>query len=194
MAKKDFIEWEPYYRDSNVKNMPWYCKNLDKDLRREVKIIKKGKFLDLGTGAGTQAIALSKLGFKVMGTDISKSAIKKAKKLSKKVKFKQDNILKTKIKDKFNYIFDRGCLHVFDPKYWNSYVKNIKKVLEKDGVLFLKTFSIKEKKGPGPYRFSKNDIRRIFKKDFEIKSFKETTFQSTFKKDPKALFIILRKK
>ena len=60
MAKKDFIEWEPYYRDSNVKNMPWYIKNLDKDLKREIKKIKKGKFLDLGTGPGTQAIALSK--------------------------------------------------------------------------------------------------------------------------------------
>ncbi|MBI1662851.1 MAG: class I SAM-dependent methyltransferase [Nitrosopumilus sp.] len=39
--------------------------------------------MDLGTGPGTQALELSKIGFKVTGTDISQSAIEKAKKIIK---------------------------------------------------------------------------------------------------------------
>ena len=56
--------------------MPWYNENLDFDLENELnqRNITKGKFLDLGTGPGTQAIWLAKRGFKVIGSDLSESA------------------------------------------------------------------------------------------------------------------------
>ena len=59
-------------------------KTLDHDLENELKSKNygSGNFLDLGTGPGTQALQLSKFNFKVTGTDISQSAIEKAKKLS----------------------------------------------------------------------------------------------------------------
>ena len=60
--------------------MPWYNENLDSDLEEELyrKKITNGKLLDLGTGPATQAIWLSKLGFKVIGSDLSEAAIKRA--------------------------------------------------------------------------------------------------------------------
>ena len=69
--------------------MPWYEANLDHDVENEItsRSLNSGNFLDLGTGPGTQAIQLSKYGFQVTGTDISNSAIEKAKKLSDKVDF-----------------------------------------------------------------------------------------------------------
>lgn len=44
--------------------MPWYNEKLDADLENEMKLrkITKGRFLDLGTGPGTQAIQLAKMG------------------------------------------------------------------------------------------------------------------------------------
>jgi methylase of polypeptide subunit release factors len=49
--------------------MPWYNEKLDSDLEEELhrRKITNGKFLDLGTGPGTQAIWLAKKGFKVIG-------------------------------------------------------------------------------------------------------------------------------
>ena len=68
-----------------------------------------GNFLDLGTGPGTQAIQLSKYNFEVTGTDISQSAIEKAKKLSHEIYFLVDDILNSKLADKkFDSIFDRA--------------------------------------------------------------------------------------
>jgi len=188
--------WDDLYRNSPVNKLPWYTKELDFDLKKELKKleIRKGSFLDLGTGPGTQAIALSKLGFDVTGTDISRSAINKLKKQKSTVIFFKDDILKTKIKKKFDYILDRGIFHVFEPKLRKTYIKKVKKLLNTNGILFLKCFSIKEKNKEGPYRFSKKQIKNYFNTDFKVKIIKDSVFHSTLDKDPKALFVVMEKK
>ena len=188
--------WDEVYRNSPVNKLPWYTKDLDFDVKWELKKleIKKGSFLDLGTGPGTQAIALSKLGFDVTGTDISRGAIDKLKKQKSTVIFLEDDILKTRLKKKFDYILDRGIFHVFKPKFRKTYVKTVKKLLNNNGILFLKCFSIKEKNKEGPYRFSKKQIKNYFNKDFKVKIIKDSVFHSTLDKDPKALFVVMEKR
>ena len=69
----------------------------------------------MGTGPGTQANHLSSLGFDVIGSDLSQSAIEKAKKLYSEPQFVVDDILNSKFSDdEFDYIFDRGIFHVFE--------------------------------------------------------------------------------
>ena len=103
--------------------------------------LNSGTFLDLGTGPGTQAIQLSKYGFDVTGTDISNSAIEKAKKLSDKVDFLVDDILDSKFSDKK---FDLFLIEVFFMCL--DTVSQIKRILNDNGVLFLKCMSVEEKK------------------------------------------------
>ena len=76
----EFPDWETLYKSQKVETMPWYNQNLDSDLEEELhcRKVTNGKFLDLGTGPATQAIWLSKLGFKVIGSDLSEAAIKRA--------------------------------------------------------------------------------------------------------------------
>jgi len=138
--------WDDVYRNNPVNKLPWYTKDLDFDLKKELKKVNKGSFLDLGTGPGTQAIALSKMGFDVTGTDISASAINRLKKQKTTVVFLKDDLFKTKLKKKFDYILDRGIFHVFKPNSRKTYITKLKKLLNNKGILFLKCFSIKEKK------------------------------------------------
>ena len=56
--KKEFPDWDVYYKQNKVETMPWYEKNLDLDMVEEIEFLEKGEFLDLGTGLGTQAIEL----------------------------------------------------------------------------------------------------------------------------------------
>ena len=192
-----FPDWDSLYKN-DVKTMPWYNEKLDADLENEIKQrkITKGKFLDLGTGPGTQAIQLAKMGFEVTGTDLSENAIQKARKLDDKINFKVDDILNSKLeKNGFDYILDRGCFHVLPTDKWNQYCKKICEILDENGLFFLKCFSIKEKKlDYGPYRFSEQDLRNIFGKDFVIESITDTAFQGILDPLPKALFAVLRKK
>ena len=51
--RKNLPEWDSFYKENNVKEMPWYEKNLDSDLEHQINSMNltKGKFLDLGTGS-----------------------------------------------------------------------------------------------------------------------------------------------
>lgn len=198
--KKEFPDWDTYYKENKVEEMPWYESNLDPDLQHELisRNLSNGKFLDLGTGPGTQAIQLSNLGFVVTGSDLSENAIKKAKKLSKKINFVIDDFLNSKLlKNEFDFILDRGCFHVFDIEQRQAYVSQIKRILRKHGVLFLKCMSSKEKVLPenkGPHKLSKFELKQVFSNDFEVESIKDTVYHGTLNPLPKALFAVLKKK
>jgi hypothetical protein len=59
--------WDERYKDQPVETMPWFYADLDADLAQALDRlgIGSGKALDLGTGPGTQAIALAKRGLDV---------------------------------------------------------------------------------------------------------------------------------
>ncbi len=197
-SNRTFPDWDNLYASkAQVENLPWFSKELDPDLKRELdnRKIRKGRFLDLGAGPATQAIKLSELGFKVTATDISNSAIARARMLSKEIRFVLDDILDSKLPDnQFDYIFDRGCFHTLDPSNRHRYVHKVLSLLINGGLLFLKTFSIKEPMSSGPYRFSIEMIKELFGNDFEILSSKETVFQGTLRVLPQALFTVMMKK
>ena len=198
--KKIFPGWDEYYKETNVEEMPWYEKNLDHDLKNEItlKNFNTGSFLDLGTGPGTQAIQLTKYDFDVTGTDISQNAIDKAKKLSNEVDFLVDDILDSKLSDKkFNFILDRGIFHIFDVSQRPQYVKQIKRILNDDGILFLKCMSVKEKNlsdNDMPHKISKQEILDSFNADFDIQRIDDSEFHGALEFYPKALFAVLKKK
>ncbi len=199
MTVKDKIDdWDSYYKENKIEEMPWYEKDLDPDLKYQINSMNltKGKFLDLGTGPGTQAIQLAKLGFEATGADISNNAIDKAKKLSDDVNFVVDNILESSFPENtFDYILDRGCFHVFEPSLRQSYLNQIKRILKDDGILFLKVMSIEDKslkEEEGPHKFSQQEVLDLFEKDFEVKEIKPTVYYGTLDPLPKALFAVIK--
>jgi SAM-dependent methyltransferase len=202
LTRKGLPDWETLYKTQKVETMPWYNKNFDFDLEKELderKIIDNTNysktFLDLGTGPATQAIWLAKRGFKVIGSDLSDAAINRAREIyanEENVNFIVDDILNSKFKDsEFDYIFDRGCFHVLLPADRQKYISKIKQILKKDGILFLKCFSDKEPRQEGPYKFSAEQIRDLFGESFRIDSIKETVYQGTLDPFPKALFVVM---
>ncbi|MCE9652347.1 MAG: class I SAM-dependent methyltransferase [Nitrosarchaeum sp.] len=195
--KKEFPDWDVFYGQNDVKTMPWYEKNLDLDMVEEIQHLDKGRFLDLGTGPGTQAIELAKKGFIVTGSDVSPSAIKKAKSSTTNVNFVIDDILNSKFeRESFDYILDRGCFHVLSVDERITYLSQIKQILKKNGMIFLKCMSKNEKNLPedkGPHKFDKEEIINYFKSDFEIKKSKDTVYYGTLKPLPKALFFVMKK-
>ena len=198
--EKEFPDWDSYYKENEVEKMPWYEENLDLDIKEEIELkeLKEGKFLDLGTGPGTQAAQLSKIGFYVTGSDLSQSAVDRAKKLYQSPSYIVDDILYSKFPDnEFDFILDRGVFHVFDPEQQPVYLSNIKRILKENGILFLKCMSIEEKNLPGdktPFKYSKDQIKEFFENDFEIESIKDTVYYGTINPLPKSLFVVMRNK
>ncbi len=198
-TRREFPDWEQLYREKETETLPWYHPYLDADLERALAKFNliQGKVLDLGTGPGTQAMALAQRGFSVTATDISATAIEKAKALARQkelgIEFIQDDILNTNLKPAFDFIFDRGCFHALPPERRPDYVGIVYNLLKPGGYLFLKCFSYKETSEEGPYRFSPEEITAIFGTKFNIISIEEGVFRSTLPKDPLSLFCIMQK-
>jgi ubiquinone/menaquinone biosynthesis C-methylase UbiE len=196
---RSFPDWEILYKNQKVESMPWYSKSMDPDLELELDRMdtKKGLFLDLGTGPGTQAIKLFERGFDVTASDLSFSSIHKASDRyntegNNKIKFIVDDVLDSNLSsNEFDFIFDRGCFHVISPEKRSKYTKEVNRILKEGGILFLKCFSEKEPaRDFGPYRFSADMIKEIFENSgFKVQSIKETVYQGTLNPLPKALFI-----
>lgn len=189
-----------HLQENNVEEMPWYEKNLDQDLEEQIKSrnMTGGKFLDIGTGPGTQAIELAKRGFECTGSDIAKNAIIKAQQLSGEVSFITDDILESSFSDNsFDYILDRGCFHTFKSELRKRYLEQINRILKDDGVLFLKTMSVEETRFPAseaPYKFSEKEISNTFGKLFEVLEVKSTAYYGKIDPLPKALFAVIKQK
>ncbi len=193
--------WEEQYREDNVETMPWFCPDLDVDVADAIRrlAITPTTALDLGTGPGTQAIELARLGFTSTGTDISPSAVRKAQQRTKKeslaVDFVCDDVLESRLEGSFGLIMDRGCFHVLEPEQQQDYLISVAKLLAQNGYLLLKTFHKQEKSEEGPpNRFEASDIKKIFSGTFELIESHNSVFESTMDWNPKALFCILKKK
>lgn len=153
--------------------------------------------MDLGTGPGHDAVYLARKGFRVTAIDISPAAIALAMKTARQAKvsveFKVKDILAyNPEKSSATFVNDRGCLHCLMPRDRSPYVELIHRVLVPEGYLLLRTFSDKEQPGPGPYRFSQQELESLFSRRFEFLEFKEGIFEGSAK--PKAYLCFLQKR
>lgn len=190
-------DWEAAYEGGDVEQMPWFFESLDLDVERAIDRlgIRPGRFLDLGTGPGTQAIAMATRGFDVTASDLSKSAVAKAEARAAKngavVRFVADDILDSKLAGPFDLVLDRGCFHVLPPERRPDYVATLARLVPRGGHLFLKTFSSNQPGEQGPYRFTPEMIRSLFTGPFSVRSIDETVYYGTLSPLPIALFSVL---
>jgi 2-polyprenyl-3-methyl-5-hydroxy-6-metoxy-1,4-benzoquinol methylase len=182
-----------------VERLPWFTERLDPDISAAIgEIGSEGRrLLTIGEGPGTQAIELARLGWKVTATDVSRVAVAKAKKRAARtgapVEFLEDDIVSTSLTGPYAVVVDRGCFHTLEPFKRPAYVRNVRRLLEPDGYLILKTFS-KAESGPGPFRFNAGEIRDLFEGPFVVQQIREAFFGGVGAGDRKALFSVLRAK
>jgi 2-polyprenyl-3-methyl-5-hydroxy-6-metoxy-1,4-benzoquinol methylase len=140
-------------------------------------------------------MALAERGFKVTATDISEAAVSRAQSIAKEkgldISWRQDDIFNSKLDLEFDLVFDRGCFHVFPPERRHDYVRVVGSLIKPKGYLFLKCFSHLQPGEEGPYRFTPQEIRKIFSSQFKVCSVEETVYQGTLDPFPRALFSVL---
>ena len=198
--QKQFPDWETLYREQPGERLPWYYAELDPDLAAALREhgLAGGRLLDLGTGPGTQAIALAARGFDATGSDLSATAVARATELALargvRVTFVQDDVLASRLTGSFAAVFDRGCFHVIDPASRPVYVASVAAWLAPGSLLFLKTFSALQPGTAGPHRFTADQLRDIFAASFELLTADETIYQGTLDPPPRALFSVLRRR
>ncbi|MDE2313227.1 MAG: class I SAM-dependent methyltransferase, partial [Elusimicrobia bacterium] len=168
-----------------------------------VRLVESGKIapsraLDLGAGPGHDAIYLAKRGFRVLALDISPAALKLARANARKagaaerIRFQVKDAAKLDVPPgSVAFANDRGCFHVLDASGRRAYLQGLARALAPEGILLLRVFSDKEPPGPGPRRFSKNELVGFFRSKFRVLKIKSGVFKGP--RRPKAYVCLLRR-
>lgn len=163
--------WEDWYRDQDYRRMPWFSARPSPWLVRAVRRRKfgpKGTVLDVGCGAGTNAIWLGRQGFRVVGVDLSPTATAiasaRAKRVGSRAEFRSGNALDLPFDaQSFDAAMDTGCFHSLPIPGRESYARGVARVLRPDS-RFLLTWIPREvttEFGP-PHRPSLAETATVF--------------------------------
>lgn len=156
------------------------------------KLSANSLILDLGSGRGLWAFDMVNLGYRAIGVDYVKEMVSKSnadaeiRGLDKKVRFIESNVLDLPLQDNtFDAATDFGLLQHIHPDNWAEYTREVSRVI-KSGGYFLKVVFSKEttnflgfnpkgaatgqfeKDGIHYYFFTKEEIAKLFEKEFEV--------------------------
>jgi methyl halide transferase len=144
--------------------------------------------LEVGAGTGTNAIWLAERGFDVLGVDVSPLAIERAQAKIKgralRCRFATLDFLATPPPDgPFQFVFDRGCFHVFDePRERQRFAAQVAAALAPSGV-WLSLIGSTE--GPprevGPPRRSVREVALAIEPALEIVELRSVAFRDNAK-------------
>jgi SAM-dependent methyltransferase len=146
--------------------------------------VRPGPSLEIGVGTGTNAIWMAEHGFDVLGVDISPLAVERAhakmEARALRCRFAAwDFLAATPPGGPFQFVFDRGCFHVFDePDERQRFAAQVAAVLAPGG-LWLSLVGSTE--GPpreiGPPRRSAREITLAIEPALEIVELRSAEFR-----------------
>ena len=139
--------WDQFYADRDRK-VPFFVAKPDENLVSYLDrgLITPGRALDLGCGAGRNAIHLAAAGFTVDAVDLSPTALTwatdRAREAGVDVAFHGgDAFALPELTRPYDLIYDSGCFHHLPPHRRISYLALVDRALAKDGMLGLTCFA-----------------------------------------------------
>lgn len=156
--------WDQLYKEAE------YVWGLEPDweLKIYLKLIPKGKALDLGIGEGRNAFFLAKNGFEVLGVDLSKVAVEKCNALAAKhglpVRAEAADLMSFHIAEgAYSCIVCSYVLPFFKKSEAKAVIERIKAGLAKGGVAFVAAFTIED---PGYQRCKERGLPEVEENTF----------------------------
>jgi SAM-dependent methyltransferase len=147
--------------------------------------VRPTRTLEIGAGTGTNALWLAERGFEVLGIDVAALAVERATaKLNGRglrCRFATQDFLATAPPDgPFQFVFDRGCFHVFDePEERAHFAARVAAILAPGG-LWLSLIGSTE--GPprevGPPRRSAREVTLALEPALEILELRGAEFRA----------------
>ena len=138
------LYWKKFYEDKpNIQKPSDFCKFVIEYFKNNSEI---NKVMDAGCGNGRDSFYFYRKKLSVLGVDISRKIIKNNSIYStKKIKFKNFDIEKNTLTEKFDFIYSRFFLHAISEVAENKLFRLINKIKKKKTLVF---FEFRNKKDP----------------------------------------------
>ena len=149
-------------------------------LKKHIRLLPRGKALDMAAGEGRNAVYLAQNGFEVDALDISGKGLKKAQKLARDKGVK----INTLLVDLDQYQIKKERYNLIANFYFlkRRLIPRIRKGLKKGGKVIFETYLLEHRKlgtgGPkqAKYFLKPNELLRLFK-NFRILFYREGIFK-----------------
>lgn len=177
-------DWDAHYASSEL---PWDTGQPEPALIawHEQSGLTSGRALEIGCGTGTNAIWLASRGFDVLALDLSPRAIERAREKARSQAVRRcafmvhDFLADPPLGGEYQFVFDRGCFHVFDePSDQARFAERVAALLSPGGV-WLSLLGSTE--GPpremGPPRRSARDILNAIEPSLELLTLRAIGFE-----------------
>ena len=173
--REDRKRWDEKYRERESK----LNREASTILKKYFRILPGGRALDIAAGEGRNAIFLAEHGFDVEAVDISKVALRRARKLAQSRGVK----IRTVMADLDTYPIPKEVLDLIIDFYFlnRRLIPRIKRGLKKGGMVVFETYLVGQNacglEGPAnpKYLLKPNDLLRLFR-DFRILFYREGIF------------------
>ena len=160
--------------------------------------VAPGRTLEIGAGTGTNAIWLAERGFDVLGVDVSSLAVDKARAKMEgrdlRCRFAILDFLAARAPNgPFDFVFDRGCFHVFDePEERTRFAAHVATALAPEGLWLSAIGSTEgEPRDVGPPRRSAREVVLAIEPALEIIELRSAQFRGN---GAKAWFCLSRRR
>ncbi len=149
-------------------------------LKTHIRLLPKGKALDMAAGEGRNAVFLARHGWSVNAVDISEEGLKKARRLAREVGIK----IRTFLSDLDSYPIKADEYDLIADFYFlkRSLIPRMKRGLKKGGMIIFETYTLDHRslgaRGPkqAKYFLRPNELLWLFR-DFRILFYREGIFK-----------------
>lgn len=174
--KLDRKRWEERFKGKEFA----FGKEPNPFLKKHIRLLPKGKALDIASGEGRNAVFLAQHGFDVDAVDISERGLKKSRKLAQEKGVR----INTYLVDLDQYQIEKEKYDLIANFYFlrRSLIPKIKHGLKQGGMVIFETYILEQRtigtEGPKQARYflKPNELLRLFK-DFQIQFYREGIFK-----------------
>jgi SAM-dependent methyltransferase len=179
--------------------LPWDTGTPDESLVALVRagVVTPGRTLEVGCGTGTNARWLAEQGFTVLGVDVAPLAIETARSKAPRCRFEVlDFLTSDPPGGPFDFVFDRGCWHVFDEAADRKrFAARVAALLAPDGKwLSLIGSTEGAPRDVGPPRRSAREVTSAIEPALEILELRMIHFDIDQPEPPKAWLCLSRRR
>ena len=176
-------DWNERYKAGNLS---WDTNEPDKNLVELInsKIVSPCKALEIGCGTGTNSLWLARQGFSMLGVDVSQEAVDRANRKKEDPSLRCEFALMDFLHDEslppsFDFVFDRGCFHVFDQEEERIlFTRQVSRVLGMNGIWVSLIGSTEgSPRDAGPPRRTAIDVVKAIEPYLEIMELRSVLFQ-----------------